>query len=117
MKTFARRTASRSTQRRQGLALRAAAATLLFAFSACSGSGGIGAVSCGPGSSAGSGAPSTSSRIAIGQLPAVDTDKLLAHTTTLSSDEYQGRAPGTNGEELSVSYLVDQFKNVGLKPG
>jgi Zn-dependent M28 family amino/carboxypeptidase len=35
----------------------------------------------------------------------------------LSSDEFEGRAPGTRGEELSVNYLVDQFKKVGLKPG
>jgi len=94
-------------------------AVLCFAASACSGSGGIGAVSCGVASPAsGSGAPAaSSSHIAIGQLPMIDTDALLAHTKTLSSDEYQGRAPGTKGEELSVTYLVDQFKRIGLKPG
>src|SRR5712691_6727731 len=94
-------------------------AVLCFAASACSGSGGIGAVSCGVASPAsGSGAPAASSSyIAIGQLPMIDTDALLAHTKTLSSDEYQGRAPGTKGEELSVTYLVDQFKRIGLKPG
>ena len=42
---------------------------------------------------------------------------VLAHTKTLSSDEFEGRAPGTKGEELTVTYLVDQFKKVGLKPG
>jgi len=35
----------------------------------------------------------------------------------LSSDEYEGRAPGSKGEELSVTYIADQFKKVGLKPG
>ena len=35
----------------------------------------------------------------------------------LSSDEYEGRAPGSKGETLSVAYLVDQFKKIGLKPG
>src|SRR5207248_3648218 len=35
----------------------------------------------------------------------------------LSSDEFEGRAPGTRGEELTVRYLVDQFKKIGLKPG
>ena len=35
----------------------------------------------------------------------------------LSSDEFEGRAPGTKGEELTVNYLVDQFKKAGLKPG
>ena len=58
-----------------------------------------------------------SSHLPIGQLPAIDIDALLAHTKKLSSDEFEGRAPGTKGEELSVDYLVDQFKKVGLKPG
>src|SRR5207253_2373828 len=61
--------------------------------------------------------PSTSRQIPIGQLPAVDTDALLQHTKVLSSDEYEGRAPGTKGEDLTVRYLEEQFRNVGLKPG
>ena len=62
-------------------------------------------------------APSVSQHTPIGQLPAIALDQLLAHTRTLSSDEFEGRAPGTKGEELSVTYLADQFKKVGLKPG
>ena len=62
-------------------------------------------------------APSISQHTAIGQLPAIDLDQLLAHTKKLSSDEFEGRAPGTRGEELSVTYLADQFKKAGLKPG
>ncbi len=42
---------------------------------------------------------------------------LLAHIKVLSSDEFEGRAPSTRGEELSVKYLTDQFKSFGLKPG
>ena len=53
----------------------------------------------------------------MGELPQVDVDAVLAHTKVLSSDEFEGRAPGTKGEELTVSYLVDQFKKIGLKPG
>ena len=56
-------------------------------------------------------------RIPIGQLPDVDTDAVLTHIKTLSSDEFEGRGPGTKGEELTVAYLVDQFKKLGLKPG
>ena len=56
-------------------------------------------------------------RIPIGQLPDVDTDAVLAHTKVLSSDQFEGRAPGTKGEELTVKYLVDQFWQIGLKPG
>jgi Zn-dependent M28 family amino/carboxypeptidase len=62
-------------------------------------------------------APSVSIHTAIGQLPPIDLNALLAHTKKLSSDEFEGRAPGTKGEELSVNYLADQFKTVGLKPG
>jgi Zn-dependent M28 family amino/carboxypeptidase len=65
------------------------------------------------------GAPpsSASQQIPIGQLPPIDTDAVLAHTKVLSSDEYEGRAPGTKGEELAVTYIEDQFKKIGLKPG
>jgi Zn-dependent M28 family amino/carboxypeptidase len=62
-------------------------------------------------------APSTSQHLAIGQLPTIDLDLLLAETKTLSSDAFEGRAPGTKGEELSVNYLADQFRKAGLKPG
>src|SRR6266545_1111368 len=104
--------------KRIGLSLALAAG-----LAACSGSGGIGAVSCGigggstppPGNTPSSTA--TSQPVPLDQLPSIDTDALLAHTRTLSSDEFEGRAPGTKGEELSVKYLVDQFTKVGLKPG
>jgi Zn-dependent M28 family amino/carboxypeptidase len=62
-------------------------------------------------------APSTSQHMPIGQLPAIDVDALLAETKVLSSDAFEGRAPGTKGEDLSVNYLADQFKKAGLKPG
>ena len=61
--------------------------------------------------------PSTSQHTAIGQLPQVDIDAVLRHTKTLSSDQYEGRAPGSKGEELSVNFIVDAFKKSGLKPG
>jgi Zn-dependent M28 family amino/carboxypeptidase len=52
--------------------------------------------------------------------PAMDTitpDGLLAQIKVLSSDEFEGRAPGSKGEELSIKYIADQFKAAGLKPG
>ena len=52
--------------------------------------------------------------------PALETitpDGLLAHIKVLASDEFEGRAPGSKGEELSVKYISDQFKKIGLKPG
>src|SRR5260221_6970808 len=42
---------------------------------------------------------------------------LLAHIRTLSSDEFEGRAPATKGEELTVAYVAGQFRRMGLKPG
>src|SRR5437762_5387294 len=42
---------------------------------------------------------------------------LLNHIKILASDEFEGRGPGTKGEELSVKYISDQFKKIGLKPG
>src|SRR5271166_213711 len=50
-------------------------------------------------------------------LDAITSADLLAHIKTLSSDEYEGRSPGTHGEDLTVAYLTDQFKKMGLKPG
>ena len=50
-------------------------------------------------------------------LEAITPDGLLAHIKILASDEFEGRAPGTKGEDLSVKYINDQFKQIGLKPG
>jgi len=50
-------------------------------------------------------------------LQAITPDGLLAHIKVLASDEFEGRAPGTKGEDLSVKYIIDQFKKIGLKPG
>src|SRR6266576_864636 len=50
-------------------------------------------------------------------LEAITPDSLLAHIKVLASDEFEGRAPGSKGEDLSVKYITDQFKRIGLKPG
>src|SRR5437763_12023390 len=50
-------------------------------------------------------------------LDVITPDALLAHIKILSSDECEGRAPGTKGEEPSITYIADQFKTIGLKPG
>jgi Zn-dependent M28 family amino/carboxypeptidase/uncharacterized protein (DUF1684 family) len=55
--------------------------------------------------------------IHIADLPQIDVAAVLAHVKTLSSDEFEGRGPGTRGEERTVKYLVDQFQKMGLKPG
>ena len=40
-------------------------------------------------------APPGRPQMPIAQLPAIDADAVLAHTNVLSSDEYEGRGPGT----------------------
>jgi hypothetical protein len=43
------------------------------------------------------------------------TPNLKKHITTLASDEYGGREPGTKGEVLAYTYISKQFKEIGLK--
>lgn len=50
-------------------------------------------------------------------LAAINADNLMRHIKTLSSDQFEGRGPGTKGEELTINYLADQFKKVGIAPG
>jgi hypothetical protein len=52
---------------------------------------------------------------AAGQV--ITAPGFLEHVKVLSSDEYEGRLPGTHGAELTVQYITDQFKKVGLAPG
>jgi Zn-dependent M28 family amino/carboxypeptidase len=44
-------------------------------------------------------------------------DRMLADIRTLSSDQYGGRGPGTEGEQLTIAYVEKQFRNAGLDPG
>ena len=50
-------------------------------------------------------------------LESITTNDLMKHIKVLASDEFEGRAPGTAGEERTLEYLVRQFKGMGLKPG
>jgi Zn-dependent M28 family amino/carboxypeptidase len=55
--------------------------------------------------------------IKVADLPPIGEERVLEHIRKLSSDEFEGRSPGSKGEELTVQYLVEQFKAIGLKPG
>ncbi|QDH25943.1 M28 family peptidase [Neokomagataea tanensis] len=35
----------------------------------------------------------------------------------LASDPFQGRAPGTPGEAVTVKWLIEQYQKIGLEPG
>jgi Zn-dependent M28 family amino/carboxypeptidase len=53
------------------------------------------------------------------QTELVDTlmnPKLGEYIKTLASDDFQGRAPATKGEEKTLAYLSAHFKQIGLKP-
>ncbi|HJT80743.1 MAG TPA: M20/M25/M40 family metallo-hydrolase [Chthoniobacterales bacterium] len=50
-------------------------------------------------------------------LETITPDGMLAHIKFLSSDEFEGRGPGTKGEELTIHYLTEQLKRIGMKPG
>ena len=64
-----------------------------------------------------------SASLAFAQTPATPTSdgissaRMLARDKVLASDEFEGRAPGTPGEEKTVAYLVSEFKKMGLEPG
>ncbi len=50
-------------------------------------------------------------------LQSITADRILEHIKVLSADEFEGRGPGTAGEDRTVKYLIDQFRAMGLKPG
>lgn len=50
-------------------------------------------------------------------LSVFNADTLKKHISVLASDEFMGRMPFTAGETKTVSYLQDQFKQMGLEPG
>jgi len=49
--------------------------------------------------------------------PGFDLERYTSDLKTLSSDEFEGRAPGARGERLTVNHLVDQLADTGLQPG
>lgn len=65
-------------------------------------------------------APAATAAVPAELKPAYDSitaNDIMQHTTVLSADEYEGRGPGTKGEELTVKYLTEQMQRIGLKPG
>jgi Zn-dependent M28 family amino/carboxypeptidase len=48
--------------------------------------------------------------------PHVSTERMSDIARVLASDEFQGRAPGTAGEEKTIPSLIEQFKAAGLEP-
>ena len=61
--------------------------------------------------------PSVSSRDLGPALASISAEDMMRHIRVLASDEFEGRAPGTRGEQLTVDYLVGEFMRLGLEPG
>ncbi len=61
--------------------------------------------------------PAPAGPVPVAKLPNINTDAVLADIKKLSSDEFEGRLPGTKGEQLTLNYLIEQFKAAGLEPG
>ena len=84
-------------------------------------------ISCGLFALAGCGAASDPPEAGDTAAPSADTapmvaggisaDTLLAEIERLASDEFEGRAPGWDGETRTVAYLTEQFSALGLEPG
>ncbi len=49
--------------------------------------------------------------------PEISSARILERTKILASDNFEGRAPGSPGEEKTVAYLIGEFKKLGLQPG
>lgn len=60
----------------------------------------------------------TSSSTSLGKSQEAQLTKdLHLHTAELASDAYEGREPGTAGEQKTVSYLAREFEKLGLEAG
>jgi Zn-dependent M28 family amino/carboxypeptidase len=54
--------------------------------------------------------------IPAAQSPGLSETAYRAHIERLSSDEFEGRAPGTDGETKTIAYIEQQFRAAGLQP-
>ncbi len=51
------------------------------------------------------------------EVPEISLDTMRDITRELSTDEFEGRAPGTAGEEKTLALLTKEFEEAGLEPG
>ena len=61
--------------------------------------------------------PVNSSKDISASYDSINTAQLIEYVKVLSSDEFGGRAPSSEGEKLTLTYLTEQFKALGFKPG
>lgn len=46
----------------------------------------------------------------------IDPQRMSDVMRVLASDAFEGRAPGTQGEERTVAWLIEQYQKIGLEP-
>jgi Peptidase family M28/PA domain len=47
----------------------------------------------------------------------IDTNTIRSHIAYLADDKLKGRLPGTEGYQMAVDYVVDQYRKMGVAPG
>ncbi len=61
----------------------------------------------------------SSKAVMTGQLasyPAIDDARLRMHIKTLSDDFFEGRSPGTRGDDMATTYVAGAMAALGLEP-
>ncbi len=48
--------------------------------------------------------------------PVTDTDRIMSNIAELSSDQYGGREPMSEGERLTLDFIESRFRGMGLEP-
>ena len=55
--------------------------------------------------------------VALAQdTPAISEENLVETVKTMTTDLFEGRAPGTRGEDITIGYLVGRLEALGLEP-
>lgn len=57
------------------------------------------------------------SPIGLAETTAIEADRLSSIVQTLASDAFEGRAPGTPGEDKTVEFLIKEMTDLGIAPG
>lgn len=47
----------------------------------------------------------------------IDTNTIRNHIAYLADDKLKGRLPGTEGYQMAVDYVINQYKQMGVTPG
>ncbi|MEQ8743762.1 M28 family metallopeptidase [Parasphingorhabdus sp.] len=51
------------------------------------------------------------------QVTEISAEEITRTVKTMTLDQFEGRAPGTAGEDRTIGYLIGRFEALGLEPG